>query len=338
MLKTLDTARSALWMMLVAGTVAGCGVESEPECGADAPCDTEADLGKGDGATTRRPLRLVQANVGNVALTCSPYEYKLCYAETEARIRDNLAKHDADVITLQEVTAPWQCTAVSETSPDKVCHPSRYADVVQQVRRLVGSKYSIACDVRNQYDCIAVHERFGSIDRCAGSVPCINAGRTAPMAAGCDDGFTVAAFTVRPAAARAFTLVNAHPPSGSAAACRRQQFEQLFAGPTPLAGASRALLSGDFNMDPYHGNDESVTYWKRYAGAGKRFAYHSGIAEANPPYKTATYVIGDHVYDHVASDFARGTCKTLGFAPGTTRLDGGSGTDHRALLCDLTID
>ena len=29
-------------------------------------------------------MRLVQANVGNVAITCGDYRYKLCYAETES--------------------------------------------------------------------------------------------------------------------------------------------------------------------------------------------------------------------------------------------------------------
>lgn len=282
-------------------------------------------------------MRLVQANVGNAAATCFPYQFKLCYAATEARIRDQLAHHDADVIALQELVAGWQCAGMVESSSARVCHVSQLA-VVEQARRLVGDDYTIACDDRNQYDCIAVHTRFGVIDGCAPGGHCVDAGATAPAGPGCDEGFTVAGFDIIPHAAPAFTLVNVHPPSGGAVECRRHQLAAIFEGERALAGAARALVTGDFNMDPYHSSDASIDLFRRHVGPDRRFAYHSGIAEADPPYPTAVYIHGAFVYDHVASDFARGACQTLGVASGTLRLDGGSGTDHRALLCDLAID
>jgi hypothetical protein len=74
-----------------------------------------------------------------------------------------------------------------------------------------------------------------------------------------------------------------------------------------------------------------------HVGEGKRFAYHSGPAEREPPYFTVDEVLFHLTLDHVASDFAQGTCQTLGMAPGTERLDGGKGTDHRALFCALNL-
>ncbi len=83
-------------------------------------------------------------------------------------------------------------------------------------------------------------------------------------------------------------------------------------------------------------------YFRTWVGAGEAFHCHRGPAERSPPRITASYPQilsygGDHTYDHVVSNFAAGTCTTLGEAPNTTRLDGGSGTDHRALLCHLSI-
>jgi hypothetical protein len=281
-------------------------------------------------------MRLVQANVGNVAVTCGPYLYKLCYAETEELIRERLAKLDGDVIALQEVSPPWQCDNIQEGSDRRVCHRSHVDGQPTQVRRLVGEGYTIACDDRYQYDCVAVHPRFGTIENCTPGGMCT---RPSPaVKAGCDDGFTVTGFRVLPKAGAPFTIVNAHPQSGPSAAsagCRRHQIDQVFG---VLAGPARTLATGDFNLDAYSDQDESAVAFRAVVGEGKRFQFHSGIAEHQPPYVTATYVNGGHVYDHVVSDFARGTCTTLGPAPGTGRLDGGSGTDHRALLCDLAIE
>ncbi len=279
-------------------------------------------------------MRLVQANVGNVAITCGDYRYKLCYAETEARIRQGLAQVDADVIALQEVSPPWQCDEIDERSERRICHPS-HVDGQPQVRRLVGDDYTIACADRYQYDCIAVHQRFGTIEGCAPGSICTQP--SPPAKAGCDDGFTVTGFRVVPHAASPLTLVNVHPQSGPEAECRRHQLAQVFGGPAPLVGSSRALVTGDFNLDPYADQDVSADFLRFVVGDGKRFQFHSGSAEHQPPYITASYINGDHVYDHVVSDFAAGTCRTLG-AAGTGRLDGGTGTDHRALLCDLAID
>lgn len=296
----------------------------------------------GSGGKEDRPnsMRLLQANVGNVAVTCGSYKYKLCYAETEARLGAAIRELDADVVSLQEVVSLEQCQAMNETDSRKVCHASQTADVAEQARRLVGDDYTIACDTRSHFECVAVKRSWGGIAGCPDGELCIDAevSETAPPpGAGCDAGFSVSAVTINPARANAFRLVDLHPPSGNAVDCRRSALVQVFEGSSALARGTRSLLAGDFNLDPFAGDDASERYLRDWVGAGKKFRFHSGTAEQSPPLMSAFYPIGNHTYDHVISNFASGTCKTLGEATGTVRLDGGSGTDHRALLCQLSL-
>ena len=59
--------------------------------------------------------------------------------------------------------------------------------------------------------------------------------------------------------------------------------------------------------------------------------YNGDIAEKQPPYPTLRYPFLARTYDHVASNFLTGVCQVLGESPGTERLDGGRGCDHRAV-------
>ncbi|CAN5217325.1 hypothetical protein BH11MYX1_BH11MYX1_28570 [soil metagenome] len=307
--------------------------------GSEAP---DAGGGGSDGASPA--MRLIQANVGNVALTCHPYKFKLCYAATEGRLAASLASHDADVISLQELVTPEQCAAMLETEAARVCFAAHTAKISEQARRLVGEGYTIACDTRSHYECVAVKRTWGAIAGCPDGELCIDAAvtETADAVPGCDAGFSASAVVIQPRKGTAFRLVDAHPPSGAAVACRHDTLVKVFEGDAALARGNRSLLSGDFNLDPFAGNDASEQYFRTWVGAGKAFHYHSGPAEHSPPHITASYPQGfgyggDHTYDHVFSNFASGTCTTLGEAPSTLRLDGGSGTDHRALLCNLSI-
>ena len=285
-------------------------------------------------------MRLLQANVGNVAVTCTGYKFKLCYAETEARLGTAIRDLDADVISLQEVVSLEQCQAINENDARKVCHARHTAEVAEQARRLVGDSYTIACDTRSHFECVAVKRGWGGIAGCPEGEICIDpdvAETAPPPGSGCDAGFSVSAATITPTKAKAFRLVNLHPPSGKAVDCRRGALVQVFEGSSALARGPRSLLAGDFNLDPFTGDDASERYLRDWVGDGKKFRFHSGTAEQSPPLKSAFYPIGNHTYDHVISNFASGTCTTLGEATGTVRLDGGSGTDHRALLCQLTL-
>jgi hypothetical protein len=299
----------------------------------------------------QQQLHLLQANVGNVDSDCAAnYLYNLCLVDIEGRIADAIAQKQPDVVALQELVSDAQCDGFEETDRAKVCHPAHRAAEPSQVRRLVGPDYTIACDARNGYECVAVAQSFGTIPGCEPGTSCPTLARTPAASDGCDDGFTVSAVEVRPHHRDPFTLVNAHPPSGAAAGCRDEQLLQIFEGTPdvpPLAEDGPTLLSGDFNLDPFNDNplvpdDPSVETWDAWVGPGKRFAYHSGPAERMPPHYTGFFYFGIRfVLDHVASDFLEGTCTTLGEAPGTSRLDGlddaepHEGTDHRALDCHL---
>ena len=287
-------------------------------------------------------MRLLQANVGNVAVTCSTYRYKLCYSATEQRIATSIATLDPDVISLQETVSVAQCEAMTEIDSTKACFAAHIAQVKAQVMRLVGDAYTVACDTRSHYECIAVKRTWGAIAGCRDGELCLASAvsETADAGAGCDTGFSVAAYTIRPASGRPFRLVDLHPPSGNAVACRVDALTKVFEGATALARGPRSLLSGDFNLDPFAGTDASDVYLRNKVGAGRAFRFHSGEAEHQPPYLTAVYdwPLHSFTYDHVISNFASGTCRTLGQAASTERLDGGSGTDHRALLCDLEIE
>jgi hypothetical protein len=99
-------------------------------------------------------------------------------------------------------------------------------------------------------------------------------------------------------------------------------------------------VAGDFNFDPFRERSPLTEFWNQHVGpreSGSRFYYHSGPAEHQPPYATAFSLFGRRTVDHIVSNFALGSCYTLGEAPQTHRIDGGWGMDHRALLGELWI-
>jgi hypothetical protein len=273
-------------------------------------------------------LSFLTANIGNTLLDCEDYAYNLCEVDVEERIRDQIATLAPDVVALQEVLAPWQCDGMEEGDANRTCHPDALAEEPDQVRRLLGPDYEIACDGRSGYECYGVHTAFGSIRECAAG-ECV--AKTPDVVGDCNAGFSVSSIDVDVAHGDRFTLVNGHPQSGFEFACRAAQMEQAF----DLASGP-SLVAGDMNLDPWRDTDESVLVWDEHVGDGKRFHYLSGPAEASPPRPTNVTVIGEMVLDHVVSDAFSGTCETLGEAPGTDRLDGGAGMDHRAIFCALS--
>jgi hypothetical protein len=67
------------------------------------------------------------------------------------------------------------------------------------------------------------------------------------------------------------------------------------------------------------------------SAAGSDYAYHSGIAEREPPFPTLRYLSNARTYYHVVSDFLHGVTQVLGESLGTTRLHGGNCMVHRAV-------
>lgn len=288
-----------------------------------------------------RAFTLLQANVGNTLLACEQgYIFKLCEVSVENAIRDNIAALNPDVIALQEVLPDAVCDAIDEQNERFVCHPDQLAQGATQIERLIGDAYETACDERNGYECVAV-KRDGpvALDGAYVTPPPVDSDDEET----CDDGFTVGVQPLLVDGA-SITLVNGHPQSGFIGRCRRKQLEQALAVEAPADdGAGAVLLSGDWNLDPFRDTDESADLWVENVGLaseGKRFHYHSGPAEKNPPLPTTENVLFTGTLDHVASTSLGGTCTTLGEAEGTARLDGaegGNGCDHRALSCALTV-
>jgi hypothetical protein len=286
---------------------------------------------------SKHQYSVMTVNVGNSDLACKQYSWKLCRKGVEQRLSENIQKVAPDIITLQEVLAPWQCQQSQETDPGKVCADS---PILPQIRRLLGDNYSIVCEPRSEYECFGVRKDIGTIEGCEPGELCYTA-RSTPPPEGCNTGFSISAVTVKLNNGARFDLVNAHPASFSEE-CRTKMLIRAFTGDdeTPsILENDRILIMGDFNFDPWRTKDSSSRAWQEIFDAGWRgrsYKYHSGIAEIDPPRLTFKFV-QLRTLDLVLSNFAEGTCQVLGETPGTSRLDGGSGNDHLAVFGVLEI-
>jgi hypothetical protein len=259
----------------------------------------------------------------------------------------------------------------SLSNPDHLCNPAmaeRLAAEEQLDRLLPPAQWQTRCNDASldpadpertvpPWDCVGVRRdvgRLASFTSLPGTAPDAVPGET------CDNGFTVnaAVLDVRGVAVQVTT---AHPDSGpTRAGCRAEKLQRLLEALGGRTPPLPTVLSGDFNLDPYSGSDASTELWDRYVSLDgpTPYRYRSGIAEADPPPVTSnicglsaldpTGQVLDgvqpptppcaSVLDHVATTpDVTGACATLGEAPGTERLDGGGGTDHRAILCDLAV-
>ena len=281
----------------------------------------------GDGFT------FLTANVGNSDPLCLPYYLKLCRKDVEARIAANIRALRPGVVAIQETMPYHMCERYPVPVPATICTET---EDIPQIRRLLGPDYSIVCDARNGFECIGVRVDVGEIIGCEIGGLCDTA-RLDKQPQGCRWNVSTIAVTVR-VKGRTFDVVNAHPESRSAE-CRRASIQQIFE-PDGLLECAHALVAGDLNLDPWREQDTSTRYWNASVGASSSsgFDYHSGVAEHEPPYPTLRYSIFKRTYDHVVSNFLTGVMQVLGESPGTTRLDGGKGMDHRAVYGWLSFE
>jgi hypothetical protein len=303
----------------------------------------------------RGAFSVLAANVGNIdLLKCDGALYKLCDAAQEKRIAERIAKARPDVALLSEVITPAQCDALGPSVEGwHACHPSNRAAEPDQVRRLLGPDYTIACEPRRGYECIAVRKGFARIAGCAEGATCRGQGpvRSAPPVAGCDEGFTLSAVTAEIDGEKV-DLAVVHPPSGvfdSSRQCRRD-FLPAVLEPKGTAGSLResafAIIGGDFNLDPFRRlGDIDVDYLRsrvRFAfsdSAGPPLAMHSGLPEHDPPYWSAP--LSRATWDLVVGEGFVGRCVTLGAAADYPPLDMPQGEeihrlDHLAQYCVLS--
>jgi len=281
-------------------------------------------------------ISVLSANVGNLSLGCKKVLNKLCYKNVENQIAYNIQRLKPDIVALQEVLAPWQCEEFTETNKKKVCYE---VQDTPQVRRLLGDQYTIVCNSTNQFECVGVKTSLGKIQGHAlGEI--FQDARTSLAIEGCDNGFNVSAVTLELYNGLVFDVVNAHPQSADVK-CRIKMLEQIFypKEQNQLVNEDKVLLMGDFNLDPWRDRDESAILWNRWiqrGWGGTPLKYHSGSAETIPPYVTEKILFRGRTVDIILSNFLEGTCQTLGVSPGTERLDGESGMDHKALFGYLT--
>ena len=318
------TRRAARWpLLLLAGTAVVLLLiwATTPASSTFHPPDLEQSDEPG--------FTVLTANIGNADPRCVFQRLKLCRSDVEARLTESLAALRPDVVALQETLPDHLCEGVPPVDNGHVCS-EEYAE--PQVRRLLGPDYSIVCEESNFIECIGVRIDVGEILGCELGGLCMS-DRVVSIALGCRTHLTVFAAAVT-IGERAFDIVNAHPENRSAE-CRLDSLRQVFDG--DLIREEEALVLGDLNLDPWRGDDVSTEYWNTQVGPTLAFYYHSGPAERVPPHPTIFYPLFRRTLDHVASNFLAGSMLTLGEAEGTVRLDGGGGTDHRALFGRLTF-
>jgi endonuclease/exonuclease/phosphatase family metal-dependent hydrolase len=277
-------------------------------------------------------LTVLTVNVGNTAPWCWPYFVKLCRTSVERRIAANLQVLRPEVVALQETLPSRMCDEVGLNPPGSACAGS---PELPQIRRLLGPDYTIVCETRNGFECIAVRTDVGEILGCERGALC-DTDRLERQPAGCRESVSIMAATVR-VKGHTFDVVNAHAENRDPV-CRLAAIRQIFES-GGLVREEKALIMGDLNLDPWREEDPSTRYWRQQVGANgdAGYVYHSGIAERQPPYPTLRYPFFTRTYDHVASNFLQGITQVLGESPGTRRLDGGRGMDHRAVYGRLSF-
>ncbi|MCB9228703.1 MAG: hypothetical protein H6618_03745 [Deltaproteobacteria bacterium] len=292
-------------------------------------------------------IRVMSANIGNNTgeEDATYVAWRMESASYEQYLARRIQSIRPDVIGFQEVLSQNACDGITNADARHTCFYNKNSHAV---RRLVGQDYSIICDNRTQWECLAVHVDFARIDGVKkGGInirgaetpglpekPCtygVNCDETL-----CDEDSSVSAVTLyieNDEQEVPLRLIHAHPNAGDfqefyvGSLCRREQVGQIFIGSAdsaPLMKAEmRNLVIGDFNYDPsirfstldpmfseHRQWDSFVAGMKEETGEGpRRFSIHSA---KTPEGKLQTTIAGLLTFDHVLSDFATGKCDVMG--------------------------
>ena len=354
----LPSLVASLLVTSVLGLVACSSGEPAP--------DDEASADALSAAPVKNHLRYLAMNIGNVALSCRNYEYKLCSHDTSEQIRQYIAVWKPDVILLSEVLDEPQLDRVLHDSDirkdgDKksdlggpilppelgyahVCHGSENRDthVVNNTHPFEDENAS------HRHECVAWRT-----DRLAlvGSAQVYGPNSPA-LRKKCNYDFTAQAATLRLLGSDdgtgqpiEVTGIAPHPASDSEdVVCRTDTLARMW---KQLANKPRVFLGGDFNTGELSELQVPPTFKTNYSH-GSHFKVHH-----QDEYSVAYYIRGSFEFDHAYSTFGK-ACTTCGryYGGPYQNLPFGSalgswhghpwaanpGIDHRQILVDLDLD
>ena len=318
-------------------------------------------------------VRILSANIGNGSnqekLPQTPW--LLSSVPYETYLSDQIQSLKPDIIGFQEVMNTQACANYTGDDSDHTCFD--YLSKEPAIRRLTGPDYSIVCDNRAQWECLAVHTSFATIDGLSSGGLDLTGAETPLLPAEsciygvnckedlCDQDSTVSAITITLTENPEIKirLSHAHPNAPdihslyAGITCRTRQLQQLFGGyngARPLIRPElRNIVIGDFNYDPSLrvGNIDPLQkehdLWDIYVStpgignsdAPRRFSMHNARKHNGQIMKTIANLLA---YDHVLTDFATGECELLGKSGASSRLDAGFEFDSRSELSKLDHD
>lgn len=287
------------------------------------------------------PLNVVSYNIGNVAVSCSAFRYKVCYQSTERKISDQILSNEYTygkpaVVFLQEA---WHgdCRNIGSSwnwgNPRLCNEPTRG---VRSADRILGNRYSTVCttvtaannDPRNGYECTGIDTNqvywmntnyIGAPDGSGLHPFCASTDKWQ------DTGFQVTRIG-RPLG-DPIVLVNTHLAGTVDNACRADQIRGLATELRSL-GKPTALIAGDFNTEPYNDSKEGGIQFRREFVTP--FQYEAVdpvgfmIDPGNVP--STRYVYGTPALDHAVAYGLNGSCAFDYYY---------DGTDHALMRCSV---
>jgi endonuclease/exonuclease/phosphatase family metal-dependent hydrolase len=265
-------------------------------------------------------LKTLDANLGNN----NPFNYfnkfKLTNPFTEKRIEARIKSELPDIISLQELNPKF-----FESQVDLISH---------QATRLLGDHYNIWIDKKTSFLSIAIHKSVMGIPH-NGQITILD-NIHSPQIENCDPGFNwmmidILIFNYLPV-----TIVNVHLNSRNST-CRVKMLKQIWHC-LEENNASNILIMGDFNFDPWRNSRSPETnflieFMKKWG-----LNFHHELDKNGLPSPTLRSYGKFYTVDLLMSNFLYGDCLVLGISKGTTRLDGGCGTDHYSLLANLFLE
>lgn len=314
-------------------------------------------------AATPSHLRYLAINIGNVALNCRDYEYKLCTPDISDRVRDYIATWRPDVVLVSEVLDEPQLVRVLHDSDlrdggsttsnlggpilppgyDHVCHAS-----VNRVDGTVHGKTPLDDpSASHRHECVAWRKDRLSLAREAH----VFGPNSAALRSKCNYDFTAQAATLRMLGTDdgtgrpiEVTGIAPHPASDSEdVVCRTDTIARMW---KELANERRVFLGGDFNTGVAAQLQVPKSFFVNYSH-GRHFE-----TEHADEYTAWYYIRGSFSFDHAFANFGRActSCGTHYGGPTQDLLLGSvvgawdghpwaadPGLDHRQILVDLAF-